>query len=241
LGRSAGLANKLTHLGYKVLEVPCIGIENCQTITHPDIRLATDFSKYSIIIFVSVNAVVSFFNLFGENTLQNAKSTKIFAIGQSTASSLSSYGVQDVIYPLSEYDQNSEGFLSLPELADTGKDNILLIRGDTGRDFITNYLRIRATSFTELITYKTVLVDFDLSWAGGLKNKLIIVITSVKILENFYDKIHSMLSKNIINTILDSHLLVISKRIYDQAKILGFKNITVSNSMSDDAIIRALV
>lgn len=221
-----------------MLDIPCIGIQNLQTIEHPNITLATNFNKYSLIIFVSVNAVVSFFNLFGADVLENISATKVLAIGSTTAQSLESYVMQKVIYPPSEYEQNSEGFLNLPALADTTKDHILLVRGDTSRDYIATDLASRSASFSELMTYQTVALDFDLSWTKNLPDNLIIIITSMKILENFYDKItNSSLSKNIIAAILKSQLLVISKRIYDQADKLGFKNINLSNSMSDDAII----
>lgn len=221
-----------------MLDIPCIGIQNLPTIEQPNITLATNFNKYSLIIFVSVNAVLSFFNLFGANALKNLSVTKVLAIGSSTAQSLESYVMQKVIYPLSEYEQNSEGFLSLPALADTTKDHILLVRGDTSRDYIAIDLASRSAGFSELITYQTIALDFDLLWTKHLPDNLIIVITSMKILENFYDKIiNSSLSRNIITAILESQLLVISKRIYDKADKLGFENINLSNSMSDDAII----
>lgn len=236
------LKNKLEGLDYTVVDIPCLTIEG---FTHQAFeqynRISIDTARQCIensefIIFVSINAVKAFFDLL-QYKINNK--TKVLAIGSKTAKYLEDYNYTNIIYPESEFEQNSEDFVNLPVLRDINKANIILVRGDKSREYIAESLQARKANLTEFVVYKTTAPK---NLAQDLATKLqtidnfedlIITITSVSILDNFYFNLKC------INRIKKASLLVASDRIAKVAVGYGFnKNkIYVSNTMNEDSII----
>lgn len=235
--RADKLISQLTDLGYHVLNIPCVEIHCVDPVLNL-VSQPQSITDYSIIIFVSVNAVISFFEIFKD--IQFTNKTKFLTIGRATAQELQKYSeshnILNISYPGSDKQETSEYFVKLPELAEISADNILLIRGDTSREYIATYLAKRASSLTELITYKTVITDGVITSKQLVNNNLIILITSISCLENFYKKLDAddVLLKN---NILLAKILVVSQRIANRAKDLGFTKIYCTFSMHDRAII----
>lgn len=274
-GRADNLKKQLAGCSHNIIELPCLEIANVSKSDdlkqlNQDYKLLDIYRllKFDCIIFVSVNAVISFFNVLEDRKyFANNYHGVILAIGSKTACSLKEHKFKNIKYPTSEYDQNSEAFVSLPELQEVKNKNVLIVRGDTGREYISTYLQNNGAKLSEIVVYKTQYPNDldsniksklgDLISVEGMAldindkdmNKLsypsakyrgadniIILITSKKILENFHSALVNNLNKDILNAILKSNLVIVSERIAQAARTMGFSNIFVSNTMNEDSI-----
>ena len=239
-GRSDSLIAKLAENNYSAINIPCLGIKYVESA----FNFLSDYTNSTKLIFVSVNAVEGFFKLYQTPTQSNQLIEKlnkcsVFAIGASTANKLKSFGIARVIYPPESIQENSEDFIKLSQLQDVAQDHIVLVRGDTSREFITANLSKKCASFTEVIVYNTYcpqgLITRDLIKANNDNyiNNHIVLLTSGNILDNFYKK----LSDDLKTVMLDAKIIVPSTRVATKAKDIGFKNIYCSNSMNEQTIL----
>ena len=236
--RGQEIHQKLSKLGYQVFSIPCLAIEP-RDWTQDTLGKINSLQDYQIIIFVSVNAVECFFRYCAE--LPSLLHTKFLAIGKQTAASLHQFGIKDVIFPTSEFNQNSESFIGLEELQNIKNSKVLLVRGDQGRKYISTYLLENDAELTELIVYTThspagldvSLKQFCFTLEQEEQRALSVLITSEQILINFTKNI----SKKYLPQILNCRLIVISERIADSARALGYQNIFITNTMNEDSII----
>lgn len=245
-GRADALISKLNQADYNVIHIPCLeinyphlAIESAEA--SKSIDSLNSFTKF---IFVSVNAVIGFFkyyaNYYSAEQLQLiSNNSVVFAIGHGTASELQSYGIENIIYPKHSQQENSENFVQLKELQNIQNDKILLIRGDTSREYLNQYLLPRCKQLVELVVYQgdcpagTITASLlGLPTAADTKN-LMVLVTSNSILQNFYNKLDDSL-KMLLDTY---YLLVPSERVAIEAQKLGFKKIYCTNSMNDEVII----
>ena len=119
----------------------------------------SDIKDYDWAIFISSNAVqngmprlvkagIAKEDIFG--------SLKFAAIGPVTASELKSFGVKDVLTPLSHVQDgdeskvrfDSESLLTLPEMTNVAGKKILIVRGVGGRDVLADTLKTRGAQVT---------------------------------------------------------------------------------------------
>jgi len=106
--------------------------------------------RYDIAIFVSANAVE-----FGARPAHAWPSqVRVYAPGPGTAEALSAAGIPDARIPVKSWD--SEGLLELPELASVAGKRIVIFRGEGGREFLGNALRMRGASVDHVPCYRRV-------------------------------------------------------------------------------------
>ena len=184
-----------------------------------------------IVIFVSVAAAE-----FANKLLPVASwaTQHVIAVGSATARTLKTLGV-NAITPTQH---DSEGLLALPELQQVDSDNVLIVRGDGGRELIAEELTGRGASVHYFESYRRV-------WRNSSNNLIktwqqqqinCILVTSNALLEF------------IVNLIKDSNAywkqdciwLVASNRIANTAKKNGLKRVVNANGASKQAIAQAL-
>jgi len=157
--RAAGepLVAALAREGAKTWLFPSLAIEDLQ----PDAALAkilAGIDRFDMAIFVSANAV--------EKGLACAKrfaawpaTLRVAAMGEATAQALRNSGLADVISPSERHD--SEGLLALPQLRDVQGRNIIVFRGEGGRERLKEALEERGASVTYAQCYRRVRPDAD--------------------------------------------------------------------------------
>ena len=122
----------------------------------------SDIKDYDWAIFISSNAVQN-----GMPHLVKAGTTpslKFAAIGPVTASELQSFGVKDVLTPLSHVQDgdeskirfDSESLLTLPEMTNVAGKKILIVRGVGGRDVLAETLKARGAQVTFAECYQRI-------------------------------------------------------------------------------------
>ncbi|MCC7326047.1 MAG: uroporphyrinogen-III synthase [Burkholderiales bacterium] len=145
--QAAGLAAQLSTLGATPLVFPAI------VILPPTNRRALErahaaLDRYDIAIFVSANAVE-----YGVPPAERWPARlQAFAPGPGTASALVAAGVADVMIPRTSFD--SEGLLALPALADVAGCDVVIFRGEGGRDVLGEGLRARGARVAYVECYR---------------------------------------------------------------------------------------
>ena len=203
------------------------------TATNP----LTQLSKYRWLIFTSANAVNFALKANGGRIAQ-FQATQIAAIGQATAKELESADLQVAMIPKTGYD--SESLLAMPQLQHVNGQDILIVRGQGGREELANVLRSRGANVSYWEVYKRVIPDIDTTEVINLLEQDlldVIVITSCEALQN----LATMLGTNYIRRMATIPLVVISDRISSLAAEMGFMRIAVTGCPSDLAILETAI
>lgn len=226
------LCQQLEQLGITALHHPLINIE-----AGPDLpSLLPDIQQCDTIIAVSQHAV-----LFSDQFLRNQHSNwpdsaRYLAVGQKTAHLLSKAAGQSVNYPEVG---DSEHLLELAELQSVSGQNIIILRGNGGRELIHQTLSERGA----VVKYKEVYQRTDLpfsadrcfhQWQQSGVDTL--VITSSHQLTFFM----SQLDAPITQWARQLKLLVPSERIASDAKTMGFQYVVVTHSAANPDLVAAL-
>jgi uroporphyrinogen-III synthase len=192
----------------------------------------------SMVIFISAAAVEYANQASPLSTWLDSKQL-IVAVGKKTLTALAALGLQAICPDT----HNSEGMLALPQFTPVhikqNYKNILIVRGDGGREFLAEQLRVRGAHVEYLESYRRewlALTPQDINlWQQ--QNINTIIITSNDLLKRVVELID--VSDNYWqNTCL---WLVISERIAQTAQQLGFKNIVNAHSANNQTIISTLL
>lgn len=185
-----------------------------------------------IVIFISAAAVE-----FAEKALPiNAWfADTIISVGQATQKTLSAFNVESIC----PQQYNSEGILSLPELKDVKNKNVIIVRGNGGRELIAQTLKSRGANVHYIESYRRVSRVFSDNPLQQWREQLIncIVITSNDLLESIVQLLDDS-DQYWLNTCL---WVVASERIADHAKKLGLHHVVNANGANDEAITAVLV
>ncbi|MDX7989027.1 uroporphyrinogen-III synthase [Xenorhabdus sp. 12] len=140
----------------------------------------------------------------------------------------------------SEQGETSEALLQLPTLQQMNNKRILLLRGNGGREVIASTLRMRGgeVDYCECYSRQPVkyhAADFSRYWQQrGIKT---IVITSGEMLQLLYNLVTDSDGKA---WLLGCCLIVVSERLANIARTLGWQVIKVAKSADNDALMQAL-
>ena len=203
-------------------------------------HILNDLSKFHIGIFVSRNAVLYAQQLpaFNKDKLQNLD---LFAIGAGTAEQLKKVGIKNATYAGGR--SNSESLLEFAELTDSavkGK-NIIIFRGQGGRELLADTLRARGANIEYAEVYKRVRPSYDRhaiddAWSNDGPD--VIVVTSNEILQNLFDMLNEEQQANLLH----KQLITISERVVDLAMKLGVKKkVFLAEETSDAGIYAGIV
>jgi uroporphyrinogen-III synthase len=231
--QSGELIKALSDAGGSVFQLPVIEI----IPNNPDavISTARTLSTPDIVIFVSQNAV-----LYGAAAIRQIASatTKIAAIGGTTRLALSEAGFEIHICPTGRFD--SEHLLGQTDLQDVVDKQVLIVRGNTGRELLADTLGRRGAIVNYLATYqrKTATVDphkldeLGVEWRNGAIN--IVIVMSVDSLTSLLTILPPDSHKLMRNT----RLVTPSKRVIQTAaeSLPGIRTVLADGPLADDLV-----
>jgi uroporphyrinogen-III synthase len=145
--QAAALAAKIASLGGTPIIWPAIVIlppVDRELLAHAALP------TYDIAIFVSANAVEYGVPQSGAWPATIAT----YAPGPATADALAGAGIANARIPVTSFD--SEGLLELPELASLAGQRAVVFRGEGGREFLGNALRMRGAVVDHVPCYRRV-------------------------------------------------------------------------------------
>ncbi|MCS2155542.1 uroporphyrinogen-III synthase [Scandinavium sp. H11S7] len=163
---------------------------------------------------------------------------RYFAIGRTTGLALHKVSSIDVRYPLDR--EVSEVLLQLPELQNVAGKKALILRGNGGRELLGETLQSRGAEVTFCECYQRSNRHYDgaeeaMRWQTRGVTRL--VITSGEMLKQLWSLIPQWYRER---WLLNCEVLVVSERLAEQARELGWRNIRVADSADNDALLRAL-
>ncbi|MGZ5077444.1 MAG: uroporphyrinogen-III synthase [Methylobacter sp.] len=196
----------------------------------------TNLDSFEWVIFISANAV-NFALKANSGKIPGTKFVRFAAVGQSTAQAMKMAGLPVDLVPDNGY--NSEALLAMPQLQQVERQEILIVRGEGGREQLATTLRSRGAEVNYLEVYKRIIPHIDSSPIVELlaqRSLDVITVTSAEALQN----LNVMLGEN--NKLLSSvPLVVVSDRIRCIAADMGFNRITVTDSPIDTAILETVI
>lgn len=161
-----------------------------------------------------------------------------FAIGRTTALALHTVSGIDVRYP---HDREiSEVLLQLPELQDVQGKHALILRGNGGRELLAETLTERGAQVEFCECYQRSAKFYDgaeeaMRWhTRGVST---LVVTSGEMLQQLFSLIPPWYREN---WLLRCRLVVVSERLANLARELGWQEIQVADNADNDALLRAL-
>ena len=188
-------------------------------------------------IFTSTNAVHCYCSQLDDAKMRDLKTKACLAIGQATAQALKTVGLNVDLMPQHGY--NSEALLDLSELQHVSQKNIVIIRGENGRETLANTLEERGAKVNYQDVYRRDIPEIDCTEVSQLITKKqlnIITITSGEAIQNLV----KMLPESQQDLLKKIPLVVVSERIQIIAKNLGFERISLAQMPSDDAILNTI-
>ena len=134
----------------------------------------------------------------------------------------------------------SEVLLQLPELQTIAGKRALILRGNGGRELLGETLRERGADVTFVECYQRCAKHYDgaeeaMRWHARGINTL--VVTSGEMLQQLWSLIPLWYREN---WLLRCRLLVVSERLANHARELGWQDIRIAENADNDALLRAL-
>lgn len=157
------------------------------------------------------------------------------AVGATTAAQWQQQGVK-VISPT---DARSEGLLALPELQAAAGKNVLILRGNGGRELLADVLSALGAQVSYLECYRRHYLHTDgapllQEWqAAGVDS---VIISSSKL----FRQLIRLLPETASDWLSSQHWFVPSQRTADEIHQAGFNRVTIMSGVQHDAVVAAL-
>ncbi|MBT7410383.1 MAG: uroporphyrinogen-III synthase [Methylococcales bacterium] len=232
LNKSKSLSNLLKQLGFKIVCLPMIEI-----IQYPINIINQQLNKLVLpdsIIFISANACENLNNQLGEILKKN--NIIVASIGNATTTKLNKNNINvDITPPHS----NSEALLSMEYFQHCQNKNIWIIRGTTGRELLAQTLKKRGANTHYINVYRRQYPQYNIDELNDALTKQPIHLTlgtSNEIITNLVN----VIKKVDASYLYDIPLLVASHRNKTHANSLGFSEVFVSASASNDDLTKSI-
>lgn len=225
--QAAGLAELIEQQGGQPIQFPAI------KITPINVEKWLDWQPQQTdwMIFVSRNAVEAFMEGYQK---QLPTHIKLVAAGEGTAQAMRAQGLTVDLQP--ELSNGSEGLLPLPEWQQMDQQQVLIVRGNGGRELMGDTLRARGAKVSYFEVYQRQLPTVSDALQLQACSADWLTATSANSVTNLL----SLLSDS-CPQIRQKPLLVVSKRLKAFAVEQGFKQVYVSLDASDGAILQRLI
>ncbi len=204
-------------------------LEICARPIH-QLPLPLDIATYQKVIVISTSAAEHLF----KHSLKHIHQSEWITPGRGTAEYLFGYGVQ-AICPTMHF--TSEAILDLPALQHVAGQNILLVKGEGGRELLAQTLTQRRANVTSLTVYQRRNPDYGTGLvARTVEDQKInaIVATSGEIVANLALHTREAASVRALPLLVPSH------RVSEIAKAAGFTQIHLTLGASNSDIASAL-
>ena len=219
--------------GAEVISFPAIEIIDAE-ITDFRRSLTENIAHYNIALFISSNAVGgAFLHLEGDELPVDLK---LGVIGEGTLRTLAEYVDNLDARLIHARPYNSEGFLAAPELQQVAGKNILIFRGQQGRNLLGDELRARGATVSYCEVYRRRIPEHDADYFAQLTEPqfpTLAVFTSNEGMHNVLDLVSAKSRLKLLNI----PWLLISERMRESALNLGHNaSIIIAANAGDEGI-----
>jgi len=199
-----------------------------------------DLDLFQHVIFISPNAVHFGYEWIDQYWPQLPLGVQWLAIGKQSSALLNNYGIDAYHSPLG-YD--SEALLASPALQQVTGDNILIMRGQGGREKLATELRARGAEVSYAELYRRECPEYTAAEIAEVLTSQpldAVLISSGAGLDNLLSLMQRPDKQLRADSLLSCHLIVPSERIKRAAQAAGFNRVTTASGPDDQAMIAAL-
>lgn len=210
----------------------------------PDSVITTllEVAPINMAVFVSANAAEGAWQvLAAEGFKEYLAAASIAAMGRQTAIRLHAHGIHADLVPPAPH--NTESLLAMPALIQVQSTQVVIFRGESGRETLAEELRRRGARVNYAAVYDRCAPQGDEADPGELIQRWhhrevnVVTATSNETLQNLYD----MLGEAGRQLLLATPLIVMSRRAVSLAQQLGFQHTPViATDASELAMMQAL-
>jgi len=236
------LADRVVALGRKVVLFPLLEIHPLPDLA-PLRAALNQLERYALVAFVSPNAIDAAFAV----RAQWPAGLALAVVGEGSRLALVSHGVNDanatILRPADSRRSDSQGLLEvLDKSALRGRD-VLIIRGESGRELLADELRVAGAHVTTVAAYRRCAPPLDASRHAQLARLIEApgdwIVTSSEAMRNLVAMVGQVAGDAGVAKMQQQHFLLPHARIAETARLLGFMNITETGS-GDEGLLAAL-
>ena len=225
---SERLSQTLQCEGFQTWVMPIMTIE---AIPDAERALSPSLSDDALCIFVSANAVRFGLPQLGPDFARCPDLT-VIAVGNKTRDTLVAEGIQAQV----PFRADSEGLLAMPALSAPDSRDVVIVKGEGGRELLASELTRRGARVTEWVCYRRCWPDVDVSELDKVGDGLIFQASSGEALL----RLAELVAGGGRVDLFQSPIIVPSDRVARLAIDMGWGQVIRAEDASDDAFIRAL-
>ena len=225
---SERLSEALQNEGFQTRVMPIITIEAIPTAEQAP---APSVSDDALCIFISANAVRFGLPQLGSALARDSDLT-VIAVGNKTRDTLAAEGIQAQVPVRAD----SEGLLAMPALSAPDSRDVVIVKGEGGRELLASELTGRGARVTEWVCYRRCWPEVDVSGLIEISAGLIFQASSGEMVS----RLSELLAGGGQADLFQSSIIVPSDRVARLATEIGWGQVIRAEDASDDAFIRAL-
>jgi uroporphyrinogen-III synthase len=241
-GQAEALARQVAGLGREVVLFPLLEIHPLADPTALRAALA-ELERYALVAFVSPNAIDAAFSL----RPQWPAGLKLAVVGEGSRQALERHGIHDanatVLRPAKGMRNDSQGLLEVLDKDALRGQQVLLIRGESGRELLAEELRAAGAQVEPVAAYRRCAPTLDAGRRVQLERLVDTpgdwIVTSSEAMRNLIELVRQAQGDAGVAKMQQQHLLLPHERIAETARMLGFVNITEIGS-GDEGLLAAL-
>ncbi|MCE5181117.1 MAG: uroporphyrinogen-III synthase [Betaproteobacteria bacterium] len=230
------LAGLIEQAGGKAIRFPTLEIFDAKDMSV--LSAAIDrLEQFDLAIFISPNAVNKAVSLIRARR-DWPQGLRCAAVGKGSGKALALHGIADVLVPQDRFD--SEALLALPELQDVGGKQVVIFRGEGGRELLGEELTRRGAGVTFAECYRrgkpdgTDVESLLQQWARGDVGA--VTVTSGESMRNLFDLVGATGQQFLKKT----PVFAFHEEIAEVARELGIEQVYTTPS-GDDGLLSGLI
>lgn len=236
------LAKQVAALGREAVVLPLLDIFPLPDQSRLAATLA-DLSRYTMVAFVSPNAIDAAF----AHVKAWPREVTLAVLGEGSRVALARHGLDDsnatIVSPLDPARSDSENLLQSLDLAALAGKQVLIVRGESGRELMADGMRAAGATVTTVAAYRRSVPVLT----PALRQQLLTllerendwIITSSEALRGLLALVDELDSPGNVSKLQQQHMIIPHARIAETAAMLGLTNITLCGS-GDERLLAAL-
>lgn len=242
IAQAESLARQVAALGRAAVVFPLLEIHPLPDVTSLRAVLA-DLTRFSMVAFVSPNAIHAAF----AHIPQWPNEVAIAVVGEGSRAALAEYGVSEanttIYYPRDPLRTDSQTLLDVLDIEALRGRQVLIVRGQSGRELLSDALRQNGASVTQVAAYRRAAPRPSAAVLEQLRDLLGAecdwIITSSEALRILLSLTERIAGADSVVKMQQQHLIVPHSRIAEVARSLRFCNVTLTGS-GDERLLAAL-
>jgi uroporphyrinogen-III synthase len=236
------LAKQVAALGREVEVLPLLEIFPLPDQSHLRATLA-DVARYAMVAFVSPNAIDAAF----AHIDVWPRAVTLAVLGEGSRAALARHGLDahnaTIVSPLDPARSDSENLLQSLDLAALAGKEVLIVRGESGRELMADGLRAAGAIVTTVAAYRRSVPPLTPALRARLLHLLDRpndwVITSSEALRGLLALVEALDAPETVSKMQQQHWIIPHARIAETAAALGLAPITLCGS-GDEGLLAAL-